>query len=56
MPKQSCNDRDSLTAEFPFSTDLKEAILEHRPMKLSKEELQEQKKRVREWVEAYRVR
>jgi hypothetical protein len=45
------SDRDRLAGELQFYKDLKEA-LENRPARLSREELQEQRDRARNWADA----
>ncbi len=44
-------DRDKLAGELQFYRDLKEA-LENRPVRLSQEEIQDQRNRARDWAEA----
>ena len=48
-------DRDRLAAEVQFYRDLKEA-LEHRPTRATRQEVQEQRDRARDWAEARRGR
>jgi hypothetical protein len=49
------SDRDRLAGELQFYKDLKEA-LENRPNRLSREELQEQRDRARNWADARETR
>ncbi len=49
------SDRDKLAGELQFYKDLKEA-LENRPVSLSREEIQEQRNRARDWADAWRDR
>lgn len=49
------SDRDRLAGELQFYRDLKEA-LENRPARLSREELQEQRDRARNWADAREAR
>jgi hypothetical protein len=44
-------DRDKIAGELQFYKDLKEA-LERKPVRLSREEIQEQRGRARDWAEA----
>ncbi len=49
------SDRDKLAGELQFYKDLKET-LENRPVSLSREEIQEQRNRARDWADARRDR